>query len=164
MTKPAQNYRTPLWLFNLLNDDFGPFDLDPFASDDWHLCNNYFTEADDAFKQDWGYMRPFVNPPWARTGEALKYCHRHYVRHETPVTALINAGISTKWFHALQPHVTTYLPDMRINYNLPDRKLTGFNRDSMIMVWGGGHETLGQILLYPIRALKEKYERLSEAA
>jgi phage N-6-adenine-methyltransferase len=159
MSKVVQSYRTPLWLFNLLNDDFGPFDLDPFASDGWHLCDKYFTEETDGFAQDWGNTRPFVNPPWAKTAQALRLCHRHHLRTEKPVVALINAGISTKWFHTLKPFVTTYLPDLRVNYHLPDRVLKGFNRDSMILHWGGSHELVGEIVLYPIRERRERYEK-----
>jgi len=60
---------TPRHLFDLLNRDFGPFDLDGAASDKNHLCERYFTAHNDALSQPWGptsgrASRCFCNPPY----------------------------------------------------------------------------------------------------
>lgn len=60
---------TPRPLFDLLSRDFGPFDIDVAASDRNHLCERYFTAADDALAQPWGptdgrVSRCFYNPPY----------------------------------------------------------------------------------------------------
>jgi len=64
---------TPRPLFDLLNRDFGPFDIDVAASDKNHLCERYFTAGSDALAQPWGPTiehegerpsRCFCNPPY----------------------------------------------------------------------------------------------------
>ena len=45
-------WQTPHQLFNALNKIFN-FSLDAAASDDHHLCDNYFTAEDSALTQSW---------------------------------------------------------------------------------------------------------------
>lgn len=66
-----QDRRTPRPLFDALHAEFG-FTLDAAASIDNHLCDRYYTEADDGLRQDWagdaGGGAVYVNPPFATAG------------------------------------------------------------------------------------------------
>lgn len=64
MTSDKQDWETPQELFDSLDVEFD-FELDAFASDTNAKCKNYFTEGDDAFKQDWTkYRSIYINPPY----------------------------------------------------------------------------------------------------
>lgn len=49
----SDEWSTPLDVFNKLNDEFN-FTLDPCASDQNHLCDRYYTMADNGLEKDWG--------------------------------------------------------------------------------------------------------------
>lgn len=151
-----QNFRTPLALYNALEERFGPFGLDPWASDEWHLCLKYFTEQTDGFKSVWPIENVFGNPPFARSGEAVKCGYDHARRTDRTVCLLLQAGISTAWFHKYALKGTVLIPDCRINYWLPEEEkarlvaeaiaagkkpptFAGFNRDSIIVLFGDGY-------------------------
>lgn len=105
------DWRTPRALFDRLNRQWGPFDLDAAASEDNHLCDVWLTEsaASDGLTVDWrnaGAHRVWLNPPYGRgiTGkwvakayaESLKGCR---------VVLLLPARTDAAWFHDLvKPH------------------------------------------------------------
>lgn len=77
-------WRTPQWLFNWLNDLYGPFDIDLAARRDNALCANFYTIQDNALDQNWhrSYSNGFCNPPysnlppwlaWARTQSIIGF-------------------------------------------------------------------------------------------
>src|SRR5215217_4831933 len=51
---------TPPDVFEALDAEFGPFDLDPCATPENAKCKRYFTLSDDGLAQDWT-GRVFVN-------------------------------------------------------------------------------------------------------
>ena len=59
----GSDWSTPQELFDKLNAEFN-FTLDVCASD-WNAkCEKYFTEEDNALKQNWGKNVCFMNPPY----------------------------------------------------------------------------------------------------
>lgn len=49
----SDEWPTPQWLFDALNQQFG-FNLDPCATHDNAKCARYFTRVEDGLAQDWG--------------------------------------------------------------------------------------------------------------
>lgn len=94
------DHRTPMDLFLTLSDEVGGFDLDAAASVDNHLCEFYFTEEDDALKQDWGEGRVWCNPPYSNWGEWAKKALAEVTDGFTnEVWMLIPARTETRAFH-----------------------------------------------------------------
>ncbi len=60
------SWRTPHWLFDKLNGVFD-FDFDMCASDENHLCSNYFTASDNAATAELpeNARSIFCNPPFS---------------------------------------------------------------------------------------------------
>ncbi len=63
---------TPQWLFDRCNQLAiqacgEPIILDVAAADWNHKCDRYFTEEDDALKQDWSAKAVWCNPPYTAT-------------------------------------------------------------------------------------------------
>jgi DNA N-6-adenine-methyltransferase Dam len=64
VTAESQCWQTPRSLFDGLNAQYGPFDLDVAASAENTLCSKYFDEATDGLKQVWAPARCWMNPPY----------------------------------------------------------------------------------------------------
>lgn len=136
-----QDYRTPRWLFDILNEDFGPFTLDAFADKDNALCASYLDGSlgNDGFDNDCWSGNVFANPPFAFSGRAVVTADLAATMHKVKSACmLLQAGISTRWFHDWACSWTVLIPNCRINYESPDPalKLKGFNRDSIIVLFG----------------------------
>jgi phage N-6-adenine-methyltransferase len=67
------NWRTPLDLFDNLNNHVN-FDIDLCASDDYHLCELYYSLEDSCLDHEWGYQsKCFCNPPYSNITPFLKH-------------------------------------------------------------------------------------------
>jgi site-specific DNA-methyltransferase (adenine-specific) len=92
---------TPPDLFEALNRELGPFDLDAAASDENHLAPAWFTVKDDGLSKAW-WGRVWCNPPYGRelrrwTAKATLATH-HLGKAEL-VAMLLPARTDTRWFH-----------------------------------------------------------------
>lgn len=93
-TEGRQDWRTPKWLFDRLNDDYGPFTLDVAASHDNALCAKYFTKEDDALTKVWPSTW-FCNPPFAK----IEPWVAHAKKQPASGVMLVPANIvHTTWF------------------------------------------------------------------
>lgn len=103
-TTNTNEWGTPDSVFKYLDNLFGPFDLDPAASDELHVCKDYYTIKDNGLKQSWANKRVFLNPPY---GNEIPFWMRACCekRKETlAICALIPARVDTKWFHKYVLH------------------------------------------------------------
>lgn len=94
------NWRTPPWLFNLLDREFG-FNLDAAADDTNALCPRYFTEHDNALRQAW-WGNVYCNPPYGRdVGAWVRKGYNETVLpgHAVYVVMLLAARTDTIWWH-----------------------------------------------------------------
>ena len=92
-------WRTPADFFDRLHAEFG-FTLDAAASADNALCVSYFTQDDDALRQDWtGSV--WCNPPYGRTlGRWLAKARRSAESGSADVVVvLVPARTDTAWWH-----------------------------------------------------------------
>ena len=97
-TSNTDNWATPQWLFDLLNDEF-EFTLDPCASSDNAKCAKYFTKEDNGLIQDWTGYRVFCNPPYGKAiAHWVKKCAEE-AEKGTLVVMLIPARTDTSYFH-----------------------------------------------------------------
>jgi phage N-6-adenine-methyltransferase len=64
----SEEWGTPPALFEALDCELGPFDLDAAASGEWIAkCEDFITPEEDALLTEWGEIgsRVFVNPPYS---------------------------------------------------------------------------------------------------
>jgi len=105
-------WETPQKLFDKLNEMYGPFNLDPCASDENHKCNRYFTEKENGLRQSWQGHRVFMNPPygraikdwmkkaWLEAGFSFVSSDKGFIESvQTVVVCLIPARTDTRWWH-----------------------------------------------------------------
>lgn len=97
----SQEYGTPDWLFESLDDEFG-FTLDAAASDANTLCDRYYTKEMDGLIYSWAGETVYINPPFeAKTLRAfVEKAYRETVSSLlTTVVMLVPVKSDQKWWH-----------------------------------------------------------------
>jgi len=97
----AQNWATPLPIFLALHSEY-LFTRDAAASPENAKLLRFWTEQDDALKQDWSGEKIFCNPPWKLIPQFLAKGLAH--RDTTLSVFLLPASTDTRWFHELAVH------------------------------------------------------------
>ncbi|KKK96190.1 hypothetical protein LCGC14_2665220 [marine sediment metagenome] len=92
-------WETPQGVFDALNAEFGPFDLDPCATPENAKCPNFYTQESDGLLQPWR-GRVFVNPPYGRAiGRWIQKCYAAVGQDAKLVVALLPSRTDTAWWH-----------------------------------------------------------------
>ena len=60
----SEDYKLNAEIFNELNAQFGPFDIELFASDQNNHITNYYTQRDNAFNKTWSRQNCYGNCPY----------------------------------------------------------------------------------------------------
>ena len=99
LTSNRDDWETPSELFMRL-DRFWHFDLDVAASDQNHLCAQYFTKDDDGLSKSWAGHRVWCNPPYGRNVSAwVRKAYEETRDGATLVIMLVPARVDTTWYH-----------------------------------------------------------------
>lgn len=99
-TSNTPEWATPQDLFDKLNQEFGPFDLDPCATKENAKCERFYNMQDDGLKQNWAEReRVFINPPYGR--EIGKWVQKAYEESLKGCLCvmLLPARTDTRWWH-----------------------------------------------------------------
>ncbi len=110
--KSRDEWCTPRWLFDRAADWFHLcFDLDAAASDENHLCAQYFTEQRSALDPAARWTgNVWCNPPYSMLRRfATKALAETQAGHCNSVTFLIPARTDTKAFHELAERASDIL-------------------------------------------------------
>jgi site-specific DNA-methyltransferase (adenine-specific) len=93
------DFRTPDWLFNLLNGEFR-FTLDAAASPDNAKVALYFTREENGLTQKWTGHTVWLNCPYNRDG-ILAWVAKAYQESQrgTTVVCLLPAHTHAHWYH-----------------------------------------------------------------
>ena len=94
----SNDWATPQKLFDDLNTEFGPFDLDVCA-EAWNAkCTRFFSPSDDGLLQPWS-GRCWMNPPYGRQiGRWIEKAYRE-AGNGCTVVCLIPARTDTSYWH-----------------------------------------------------------------
>lgn len=93
----TDQWATPQALFDRLDRQYGPFDLDVCATPDNTKCEHYFTEDEDGLQQAWT-GRCWCNPPYGRSiGKWVHKAHSASLQGST-VVCLLPARTDTRWW------------------------------------------------------------------
>ena len=93
------DWTTPDWLFNLLDDEFR-FTVDAAASAHNAKLARFFTQEQDGLRQSWVDENVWINPPYAKTLTGL-WVRKAYEesRKNATVTMLLPAWTHADWYH-----------------------------------------------------------------
>jgi len=93
-------WATPQHFFDLLEEKFGTFTLDPCSNASNYKVKNHFTEDQNGLDKDWGGHKVFMNPPYGRQIKHwIKKAYEEGQKDDTTVVALIPARTDTRYWH-----------------------------------------------------------------
>ena len=97
----SKDWETPQDFYEKLNEEFGPFTLDPCATEETTKVSEcYFTPLDNGLSQSWEKQTVFMNPPYGREISAwIEKAYRESLKPNTKVVCLIPARTDTKYWH-----------------------------------------------------------------
>jgi len=143
----SKDWQTPRWLYDELNERYGPFDLDPCTSEDNPLGTEYFyTEKTDGLTQDWiiperTMTKFYMNPPYGRdVVDWVKKAHEQTQKWKPHLmgVGLLPVRTDPKWFHeyVLPYYEIIFLPG-RVAFIDPEtgKPVKGTNFASMLVIY-----------------------------
>lgn len=139
LTSENMEWETPPDLFSAI-DGIWHFDLDPCSSDENHLCDDYYTVADDGLSKDWCGRRVFCNPPYGKL--IGKWVEKAALESEKPNTVcvmLIPARTDTAYWHDWVVPYATEISFLRgrVKYRLHGKELNTSPFPSCLVRFGG---------------------------
>ena len=134
--KKQDKWQTPPGIFRQLNDEF-QFTLDAAAEPETALCGTYFTEEDDALKQDWHEHIVFCNPPYSKLRAFAKKAYEESRKGAT-VVMLVPARTDTKAFHEYLSKGEIRFIKGRLKFLQNGQEQDAAPFPSMVCVLGGG--------------------------
>lgn len=145
----TQDWQTPKWLYDQLNERYGPFNLDPCTSEDNPMGTEYFyTEEMNGIADYNQWIIPevemtrfYMNPPYGReTKHWVKKAHEQTQKWKPKImgVGLLPARTDPKWFHnyILPYYEIIFLPG-RIAFIDPEtgKPVKGTNFASMLVIY-----------------------------
>jgi phage N-6-adenine-methyltransferase len=95
----SNEWETPQWLFDELNKEFGPLELDVCATKENSKCPDYFDINENGLLHNWGGTKCWMNPPYGREiGKWVKKAYKES-QNDCLICCLLPARTDTKWFH-----------------------------------------------------------------
>jgi phage N-6-adenine-methyltransferase len=142
-SKPIQNWRTPLNIFDPLNEEFG-FGTDVFADDENALCPHYYTAERSAFDEsDERFVDPaYANPEFGKGFilRALKWgIHAVRVQKRWPkMVFMLPLTVTKQWGRLAFSQCEVQLYEGRIAFDRPvnpdGKRSNGNNAGSMLVI------------------------------
>lgn len=134
------DWGTPKWLFDELNELYGPFDLDP-CSMEWNAkCETFYTPEDNGLMLPWS-GRVFMNPPyaWNITSLWVRKAALEAQRDEVEiVVGVLPSRTDAAWFHEFIYHrAELRFLKGRVKFDKPDGEKGRPRHGSMVVVWRG---------------------------
>lgn len=141
LTSERDDWETPQRLFDQLNERWGGFSLDAFASDANHKCDEYFTKETDGLRQDWTGHRVFANPPYGRRMRDFTRKCAEETRNGVQICMLVPARTDTAWaWEDVFPHADILFLKGRLKYELNGVPLQSSPFPSMLCLYNLEHE------------------------
>ncbi len=121
----TDHWETPWPLVKGLEEEFGPFQLDPCATAENRKAEGWWTERDDGLKQGWYGLRTFCNPPYSTIDLWIRKAVEEQAKG-TLVVMLLPVRTDRDWWHDLvQPHAEVRFLRGRQRFIGPDGTTLG---------------------------------------
>ena len=98
-SKESDEYETPKVFFDLLQQKFGVFTLDPCATKENAKCAVFYTKDDNGLLKSWKGHKVFCNPPYSENKTWIEKCLRESQQDDTEVILLIPSRTDTRYWY-----------------------------------------------------------------
>ena len=144
-TDLKNSWRTDPLVFNALDREFN-FSLDAAASSENKLVSYFFSQKDDALKQDWfnampkytGNKNVWINPPYGR-GMIKAFMQKAIEQKNLGVTTvmLVPATLDAQWLPISETSEIRIITGGRLSFYHPttDKKVNGNTKGSMFVIF-----------------------------
>lgn len=143
MSEITDQWETPQWLFDELNDEFN-FKIDLCASEENKKCHDFY---DDVFKYSsiWTEGSIFMNPPYSKPAPFIQKAWDTAFKDRNIVVMLLKCDTSTSWWgifwdyenHKPKANVEIRFMPKRLQFFRPDKKKDNANFPSCIVILRG---------------------------
>lgn len=149
-TSNSQNWRTPKWLFNLLDKEFN-FELDVCADEENSLCDLYYDEEVNGLKQDWFGMC-WCNPPYNEAKSWVEKAFKEAEKGNCTAVLLIAARPDTRyWWDYIRYGEVRFLPG-RLKFE--GGKHSAPFPSAIVIFYGGGYLYKPETIYWNVREPK----------
>lgn len=145
--KGMQNWRTPQWVINKINDRF-PIGIDIAATEENKVADDFLADAFDGttwtsptFSKPWA----FCNPPFRDTSKFLQEGVRQSLEYNAKTIFLLRADPTTKWAEKHMPICNTYFILPRIKFINPETGMEYKTPPFGVMLLEMTKETVGNV-------------------
>lgn len=108
-TSNSDLWETPVWLFDLLHEEFR-FTIDVAASPENTKLPVFYTEAEDGLAQEWRGVA-FCNPPYSKSAKWIQKGYLAAMAGQATVVLLIGARPDTSyWWRWVRHGEVRFLP------------------------------------------------------
>lgn len=117
--KSKDQWLTPLWLFDLLHQEFH-FDLDAAATDENTLCDKWYTEEQNGLIQPW-FGSVWINPPYSQMRQWVEKAYREAELGNVEMAVLLVAARTDTraWWDYIRKGEVRFLPG-RLKFEHPN--------------------------------------------
>jgi len=99
-SRASDEWSSPQWLVDQCAAEFGPFDLDPAATEATAQAPKWYTVYDDGLGQRWK-GRVWMNPPYSQVGAWMaKAAAEVAVGNAELVVCLVPARVDARWYRS----------------------------------------------------------------
>lgn len=141
-------WQTPQWLFDYVEAEQGPFDIDLAASVDNAKCNSFIPIEKDSLSIDWSELivcigrspSGWCNPPYSETGKWLEKGKKEAQRGFKSVFLVPTPNGEAYWRHVFGWASEVIFINGRVSFELPDENgvlvpKAGNTRGSCIVIF-----------------------------
>lgn len=119
------HWATPWPLVRQLEEEFGPFELDPCATSENAKASRFFAQDDDGLIQPWAPARTFMNPPYSEAERWVRKAILEQLRGGL-IVGLLPVRTDRNWWHdLLTPHAEIRFQRGRQRFIGPDGTTIG---------------------------------------
>jgi phage N-6-adenine-methyltransferase len=141
-----QERRTPPELLDYIREEHGKFEIDLFASDEYHLCKKYFTKENSALNKTWKGNILFGNPPFDMFESVLTVAFREILNYKKLIIVAPLSILGNEYYKEWKFHIDVEILSGRVEY-IPhpksESKNHGVNGPSCLLIIG--RNTTGHI-------------------
>lgn len=138
----SEHWCTPPEVVDLVRKVLHTIELDPFSNRDSQTnarMQLFGPDVDghDGFEEPWDACTVFFNPPWRRSGDAVRKAQAEWeAGHALEIIGLVPTSLNAKHWPIVEQAPAVCTPNKRINFFEDGVQKKGNPKDVVLIYWG----------------------------